>query len=142
MAGDACSGYNLPPPCCAGTEVFLCAEGGCGSQSCVGTWEASSCSDCDVSTQVYLARLGGASQCDPAGGADQCVANDRLTDACGCGVAVHVSADLGPVLEAYDAWVGQQCGPIGCGGGCQVGEPTCRAYDLDGETLGSCDLSG
>jgi hypothetical protein len=119
-AGDSCAAV----PCCAGETPLLCDDLQCGSQSCVGTLVPSSCSDCALLQQHMSGLFQLAVMCDPAN--DQCVVSETLTDVCGCMVAISgESPVLDDLQQAYDVWVAQGCGPMGCGAPCPVGEASC-----------------
>jgi hypothetical protein len=118
--GDSC----VEVPCCADGTPLLCGMLQCGSQSCVGTLEPSSCDDCELLGQSMFGLFQPVSTCDPA--ADTCVVSDTLTDVCGCAVSVNGEAPgLDALQQAYDLWVAQGCGPMGCGAPCPVGEAAC-----------------
>jgi hypothetical protein len=116
--GEACGGANVPPPCCTTTTLLLCGDIACGSQSCVGTWQASTC-DCEARSQYYAYLLGLANACDPAAGDAACVLSPELVDYCGCAAVVDMdSPHLPAAMVAQQAWMDAGCGPMGCGAPC------------------------
>jgi hypothetical protein len=144
QGGGGSGGTTTTPTSSSSSSSGSSSSGSGGSSSSSSSGTGGGPTDCATLYATFDAALQQAMACNSCdNGPDPCdyLSGPKLTDQCGCPVAVNMgnAAAVSTALETYAAWVNAGCGPMECGQPCGISaDPTCS--EAGPNCQGSCGM--